>query len=364
MPDITQYSPDEFLDAFREDPGNAPLALYAGAALHAAGREEEAVIVWTFGDDANSMLRQIHRHPEAKEDLRGHSKLADAQIRRHFTSLHRKTVDDFAATLDHDDLDRVRAGVWPHYATEPFKYRTPRQAPENFYMPDLPARPVTPNDMLAWVKPIEDAYTDILKEYKAAVEQNATQYPYVTDDVKHQYWSDLRGKMDWSAMYVHFNAKETAEAKFFPKTIDALKAAPLVNRDGFPLETFFSRLQPGAHIPPHFGLTNTRLTVHLPLIVPEGCEIRVGDDMHQWEEGKIIAFDDSFQHEAWNRSDRDRVVLIFETHHPDLSPTEIEAIERVYSAFDAWVKARVDRIGLDVEALEAKRLVQAAASQA
>ncbi|MEO1241545.1 MAG: aspartyl/asparaginyl beta-hydroxylase domain-containing protein [Pseudomonadota bacterium] len=347
MPDINDHSPDEFLEAFLEDSGNAPLALYAGAALDAVGRTDEALCIWTIGNDMNSMLRVIHRHPEAKDDLRAHSLRADTAIREHFTNLHLETINEYGKTLENDDLDRVRAGVWPHYATSPVKYQVPKQGPENFYVPDLPARTVTPNDMLPWVSAVEAAYSDIREEYEAAIKANTKQYPYVPSDVETPLWSGLRGKMDWSALYLHFNAYVQDEAAAaFPKTLEALKAAPTVCRNGVPLETFFSRLEPGAHIPPHHGLTNTRLTVHLPLIVPEGCEIRVGDDMYQWEEGKIIAFDDSFEHEAWNRGDRDRAVLIFETHHPDLSPTEINAIEQVYAVFDKWVSGRADRIGL------------------
>lgn len=348
MPDVTQHSPDEFLDAFRADPTNAPLALYAGAALDAAGRLEEALAVWTFGDDANPVLRTIHKHPEANSDLRAHSKRADDAIRNHFTTLHRTTVEEFARTLDRDDLDRIRSGVWVQYAIAPVNFREPKQRPMIFYVPGLPARPVTPNDMLPWAADIEAAWEDIRAEYEAAAAKDAKQYPYVSEDVSERHWDALRGKMDWSALYLHFNAKVTDEAALFPKTLEALKAAPQVNRNGVPLETFFSRLQPGAHIPPHTGLTNSRLTVHLPLIVPDDCEIRVGDAMHQWIEGKITAFDDSYEHEAWNRSNEDRVVLIFETHHPDLSATEIEAIEKVYSVFDKWVAGRADRIGLEV----------------
>jgi len=350
MPDIDQHSPDEFLDAFRADPGNGPLALYAGAALDAVGRREEALAVWTLGDDANPTLRTIHRHPEANDDLRAHSQRADLAIREHFTSLHRATIDALAKTLKNDDLDRIRAGIWAHYATAPFVYREEKQRPEVFYIPDLPARTVTPNDMLPWTNDIEAAYGDIRAEYEAALANDITQYPYVSEDVETPQWGGLRGKMDWSALYLHFNAQVTDEASHFPKTLDALQSAPLVNRNGAPLETFFSTLKPGAYIPPHYGLTNSRLTVHLPLIVPEGCEIRVGEGMHQWEAGKIIGFDDSFEHEAWNRGDSDRTVLIFETHHPDLSLTEIEAIERVYAAFDTWVVGRPATIDLDLEA--------------
>ena len=84
----------------------------------------------------------------------------------------------------------------------------------------------------------------------------------------------------------------------------------------------FSLLRPGARITPHNGMFNTRLICHLPLIVPPGCGFRVGNEIREWEVGKLIVFDDSIEHEAWNDSDRDRVVLIFDVWRPELSAQE------------------------------------------
>lgn len=59
------------------------------------------------------------------------------------------------------------------------------------------------------------------------------------------------------------------------------------------------------------------LRCHLPLIVPEGdCAIRIGDETRKWEEGKLMVFDDSFDHEAWNKSDAPRAVLMFDIPNP------------------------------------------------
>jgi aspartyl/asparaginyl beta-hydroxylase (cupin superfamily) len=66
------------------------------------------------------------------------------------------------------------------------------------------------------------------------------------------------------------------------------------------------------HIPAHNGFVNTRLICHLPLIVPGRCHFRVGNEVREWVEGKAWVFDDTIEHEAWNRSDRTRVVLLFE----------------------------------------------------
>ena len=148
------------------------------------------------------------------------------------------------------------------------------------------------------------------------------------------------GTADWSSLHLYKVAEETPFARLFPKTLTALEAADVVRVDGRPVELFFSRLKPGTHIPPHFGIANNRLTLHLPLIVPGDCAIRVGNEMHAWREGELFAFDDSFEHEAWNRSSEDRVVLIFESHHPDLSPDERRAIEYAIEARGRWLKER------------------------
>jgi|GEM_PF-6751184 len=160
-------TPDQYLTAFRADPSNAPLALYAGAALQDADRHEEALAVWTFGDDANPALRKVRLHPQANAEIREFSTRADTAIRNHFNDLHRKTINDYAKSLDHDDLDRVRKGVWVHYHDGPVNYLTEKQQPPIFYMPDLPAAPIASNKLLPWVKDIEASYTDILEEYNS-----------------------------------------------------------------------------------------------------------------------------------------------------------------------------------------------------
>ena len=81
----------------------------------------------------------------------------------------------------------------------------------------------------------------------------------------------------------------------------------------------FSILAPRMHIPPHRGPTNGIIRIHLGLIVPGGadaCRIRVGDQIFGWEEGKCVVFDDSFEHEVWNDTDHERVVLFFDVDRP------------------------------------------------
>ena len=84
----------------------------------------------------------------------------------------------------------------------------------------------------------------------------------------------------------------------------------------------FSLLKPQTRIPPHTGVSNARLVTHLPLIVPPACGFRVGNSIREWVPGKAWVFDDTIEHEAWNESDKLRVVLIFDIWHPHLTPAE------------------------------------------
>jgi len=98
----------------------------------------------------------------------------------------------------------------------------------------------------------------------------------------------------------------------------------------------FSLLRPGARIPPHTGEMNTRLICHLPLIVPPDCSFRVGNDTRATVEGRAWVFDDTIEHEAWNGSDRTRVILLFEIWRPELTVEERGLVSAMFEAIDAY----------------------------
>ena len=94
---------------------------------------------------------------------------------------------------------------------------------------------------------------------------------------------------------------------------------------------YLSRMRAGTHIAAHRGPTNLRLRCHLGIDVPRGdCGIRVGDETRQWEAGRCLVFDDFFEHEAWNHTEHDRIVLIVDLWHPGLSATEVRLLEGLH----------------------------------
>ena len=101
------------------------------------------------------------------------------------------------------------------------------------------------------------------------------------------------------------------------------RKAPFTTRllEGVPdLQTaWFSILSPGYHIPAHRGVTKGILRAHLGLIIPkeaEKCRLRVGDTINVWHPGKIFVFDDTYEHEVWNDTDEERVILLFDFNRP------------------------------------------------
>ncbi len=334
-------SAKRLLQEFLSKPVDAQLGLYTGDALFGEGHFEEAVAVWALADDADPRLRRIKDAPQAPPQARAASARADAAFRSHFTRLHENAIDHFPGAAG-VDVSRVRNAIWPMTHDGPVEFRTPLHRPVIFYMPDLPAPTVTSNDILPWTGALESRWKEIRDEYLGAVSDEQQMNPYVPSTAREARWSKLAGRQDWSSFHLYEEGRKTEHAAHFPVTIEALQDVDLVRIDGEPMEVFFSRLKPGAHIPPHYGLTNTRLTTHLALVIPPDCTIRVGSEIHTWTEGRILAFDDSYEHEVWNRADVDRVVLIFEAHHPDLSEAERSAIEHAYSARRHWLAGRVE----------------------
>jgi aspartyl/asparaginyl beta-hydroxylase (cupin superfamily) len=148
-------------------------------------------------------------------------------------------------------------------------------------------------------------------------------------------WTPLDGSLDWSACFLwEYGMRNEAVCQLCPETAAALELAPRSRIVGKAPSAFFSILQPGAHIPPHTGVTNTRAIIHLPLVVPDNCHFRVGGETRQWRVGEAFAFDDTIEHEAWNASSEPRVILIFDVWNPHLTAEEQSLLQEYFALTD------------------------------
>ena len=206
------------------------------------------------------------------------------------------------------------------------------------HYPFLPADEYFDREHFPWLEQLE-AQTDVIRAEVVALlgSGDAGLSPYVAmpPGTPRNKWTELNNSAAWSALHLWRDGARVEEAcARAPKTAKIVEALPLAGIPGRAPTVFFSILQAGKHIPPHTGVTNTRAIIHLPLVVPPGCHFRVGGETREWREGEALAFDDTIEHEAWNRSDRDRAVLILDCWNPHLSEHEREMICRMFTLAD------------------------------
>lgn len=208
-----------------------------------------------------------------------------------------------------------------------------------YHYPGLLPHPFFPREDFPWLDAIEAGSAIIRDEFLAVLEQEQGFTPYLTypDDVPHQQFAELNNSPRWSAFHLLKDGKPVQEnLSRCPHTAALLAGAPQPDQPGRTPSAMFSLLKPGTRIPPHVGVSNARLVAHLPLIVPPDCGFRVANESRQWQPGKAWVFDDTIEHEAWNNSDKLRVVLIFDIWHPQLSATERSMITELTRAINAF----------------------------
>jgi aspartate beta-hydroxylase len=201
-----------------------------------------------------------------------------------------------------------------------------RQRARFLYFPDLPTQPFHGAGLFPWIEQLESAYAQIRAEAEVLLDQPSGLVPFLEFGAGDSVDNYLRGTDKPPAWDAHFfyrhGVRHEASHTGSPQTSRVLESLPLVRIREHAPEICFSVLTAGTHILPHHGVTNTRLVVHLPLIVPGDCVLRVGGEEHAWQEGRCVVFDDTFEHEAWNRSQRTRVILLMDAWNPYLSEAE------------------------------------------
>ncbi len=206
------------------------------------------------------------------------------------------------------------------------------------HFPFLPADEIFDRALFPWLGQIEartDAIRDELRAFIAGGSVGLEPYVAMEPGTPETIWTPLDQTLDWGALHLWRHGVPTEHLATFPQTAEALALVPGPHVTGRMPTAFFSLLKPRTQIPPHTGVTNTRAVVHLALIVPPGCALRVGGETRGWKEGEAFAFDDTIEHEAWNNSDALRAVLIFDCWNPHLSEDEQNAIVELYRAADS-----------------------------
>lgn len=327
------------------DPSNPTPYLFFGYALKLLGDRAAATEVWSLGADMDPNFINAWRAENVDEEVRLRSKQADELIRTHFTRLHRDCMAAQHEANPQANIDRIAAAVWCQTHDGDFEYRNPHQRPHLFYVPDLPAVPVYSGAEIEGLSGLERNWSAIRNEYLAAKKNAAAeQRPYLDASAANlgADWEPLAASLGWGSFHLFKKGVPNNRLlEMFPQTLRMLDSIPLVrNAGGDPTEILFSVLRGEQHIPPHFGVANTDIAVHLPIVVTTDSAIQVVDTVYKWQQGEIFAFDDAFEHESWNRSPQTRVNLLFEVWHPDLSVDERRAIAATLDARVRWTSRR------------------------
>jgi len=309
--------------AIRLDPYCYPAMFLHASLLERVGKRRQAA---SFYKTALKIAPSAEQLPpflkgpaaRAKEAVRENAAAFDAFVRERLGAVRGRHGD--APLARFDECKDILVGTAKAFVHEPTM----------LHFPQVPAIPFYDRSEFPWLRDVE-ASTDAIAEELASLlrEESADFKPYVDhpEGAPLNQWAELNRSPRWSAYFLwRDGARQDAHCRRCPRTAAALEAAPLADVPGYAPAAFFSTLEPRTRIPPHTGATNTRLIVHLPLVVPEKCGFRVGNTTREWKRGEAWVFDDTIEHEAWNDSDELRVLLIFDIWNPYLSAAERELV--------------------------------------
>jgi aspartate beta-hydroxylase len=226
-------------------------------------------------------------------------------------------------------VDRALRGYLREWDSTPVDSR---QRPKFFFFAGLPNTPYHDPYLQPWARQLRAAFPEIREEAVRVVEEDRRLPNFIPDNLRvEDFVSGVGSAPSWEAFffYRHGQRYDGNHARC-PKTSAVLESIDLCRIEDQAPEILFSVLKPGSHINAHHGVTNVRLVIHLPLVVPTDCALNLVDrGKHHWREGQLVMFDDTYLHEAWNRSEKARIVLLMDCWNPHLTRTERTAVRRI-----------------------------------
>ena len=316
------------------EPGFFLARLSWAEVLEQLGKAEDAVIQYKRSlDEAQRAGRWLgpETTPEPLRPLVLHAVSAVRQGRR---ATFEKLIGPLRERYGGSSMTRVERCLRVYLNDEAPVYPDPRQRPTFLFFPDLPTSAYIHSARFDWIEALEAATDSVRAEMEGIMSSaSARERVFGSDALEAEHLRGIGAVPSWNAYYFfRHGIRRDDNWRSCPLTARTLEALPLSAIREHGPEVLFSVFTPGTHLMPHRGVTNTRVVGHLPLVIPEDCALKVGGEIHEWHEGRVVVFDDTYEHEAWNRSRSTRVVLIFDVWNPYLSDAERAAITDVVGA--------------------------------
>lgn len=214
-------------------------------------------------------------------------------------------VDQYGLSLLYLEKESQARKLWQN-AVDRGLWENPLQRPVSRFVKGLTSKPWYDTNSYPFIAQLEAGYADIKSELMYNLENRRQLFTGETENLHvGGQWTELRLKSSGYGF--------TEYTKYFENTMKYIKNC---GQDFTSIK--FSAIQPGTHIRTHTGPSNERLRLHLTLMHEGGARIRVGEEWHTWEEGRMIMFDDSWEHEVLHTGNSIRVVLIMDIWHPEL----------------------------------------------
>ena len=298
--------------------------LHLGKAFEQQGLHNDAVKTYlkalSEAQREGLWLDESTTPPWLQKDILHAADIANRGRLEIYDSLMQPLFNRFGA----DDLQRVDRCVKGVLGFENLKAMSKLQKPTFMYFPDLPETPVFDRRLFPWFEQLENNFLPIRDEVEKILERKNAVSPFLALGEKDKASDYLGGEHpNWDAYFFYRHGEKFEQHHLeCPNTAATLESLPLVRISEHAPEICFSILTAGTHILPHYGTSNIRSVVHLPLIVPDNCALKVQDELIPGKAGECFAFDDTFLHEAWNRGNSHRAILLMDTWNPYLSEVE------------------------------------------
>ena len=185
-------------------------------------------------------------------------------------------------------------------------------APFNMFMyafSKVPTTPYLPASLFPEMQAVTDSWQTIREEAINMREQERIAAAKNNNDAGFNSFF----KTGWKRFYLKwYDAKHPSAALYCPKTVAILDSIPSIKA------AMFAELPPGAKLNRHRDPYGGSLRYHLGLSTPNNdqCYINVDGVPYSWRDGECVMFDETYIHEAYNKTEQDRIILFCDVERP------------------------------------------------